>query len=272
MRLPVSCLNVSFRLPDGHDDLAIIEAGEESRGAVIKRALDALCRLAKLTHGNEAEPTPNPSPWLFLTITDFEYALLGLRRFLFGDAVRCLFRCACSERMEIEFSVSTLLHQVHPRTPNRVLPSATRSGWLTLPEKHVTFRLPVLKDQLDALESTSPYAQLEQRCIELTVESAHPDARLSVRSTAIVERAMEAMAPTVSRPIAGACAACGASVTLQLHVPSLVLNELRASASGVHREVHTIAATYHWQESLILALPQIRRQAYTEAIRSGGAL
>jgi hypothetical protein len=270
MRLPVSGLDVSFRLPDGHDDLAILETRAESRGAVIERALDALRRLARLT--GEAEPAPNPSPWPSLTVTDFEYALLGLRRFLFGDTVRCFFRCACSERMEIEFSIATLLREAQPRTPRRVLSSATRSGWLIMPEKHIAFRLPVVNDQLSALASPFPYAHLEQRCIERTVESANPDARPGARATATVERAMEAMAPTVSRPIAGICAACGAGVTLQLHMPSLVLDELRASAAGVHSEIHAIAATYHWQESAILALPQFRRQAYSEAIRSGGAL
>jgi hypothetical protein len=267
MRLPVSGFDVNFRLPDGHDDLALLEAGGESRGTAIERALEALCRLAKLTHGIEAEPTP--FPWQSLTITDFEYALLGLRRFLFGDTVRCLFRCACSERMEIEFSIATLLREARPRTPRNVLPFTARAGWFALREKHITFRLPVVNDQLDALASPSPYAQLEQSCIEGAVDSARRDARPDARTAAIVERAMEAMAPTVSRPIAGRCAACGEGMSLQLHVPSLVLDELRASAAGVHSEIHAIAATYHWQESAILALPQLRRQAYTEAIRHG---
>jgi hypothetical protein len=267
MRLPVSGLDVTFRLPDGHDDLAILEAGP--RGSVIERAHDALCRLAKPTQSTEAEPTTVPSPWLSLTITDFEFALLGLRRFLFGDTVRCLFRCACSERMEIEFSIASLLSEAHPRTPRGILTSTARTGWFVLREKHVTFRLPVVNDQLDALASPSPYAQLEQRCIERTVKSTRPDARPDARTAATVERAMEAMAPTVSRPIAGFCAACGAGMNLQFHVPSLVLDELRASATGVHSEIHAIAATYHWQESAILALPQLRRQAYTEAIRHG---
>jgi hypothetical protein len=267
MRLPVSGLDVNFRLPDGHDDLALLEAGGESDGTAIERALEALCRLAKLTHGIEAETTP--LPWQSLTITDFEYALLGLRRFLFGDTVRCLFRCACSERMEIEFSIATLLREAQPRTPRSVLPSTARAGWFVLREKHITFRLPVVNDQLDALASPSPYAQLEQSCIEGTVDSGRPEAHPDARTAAIVERAMEAMAPTVSRPIAGRCAACGEGMSLQLHVPSLVLDELRASAAGVHSEIHAIAATYHWQESAILALPQLRRQAYTEAIRHG---
>lgn len=277
MRLPVCGLDVSFRLPDGHDDLAILEAGGASRSTVLERALDVLYRLAKLSpanssSGDHAQPTPNPSLWLSLTVTDFEFALLGLRRFLFGDTVRTLVRCTCSERMEMEFSIVALLREAHPRTPHRVLPSPSRAGWYILPEKSISFRLPTVSDQIEAIASRFPYAQLQQSCIEPTVESAHPDAYPGVRSTSAAERAMEAMAPAISRAISGVCADCGTDMTVQLHVPSLVLNELCASATGVHNEIHAIAANYHWHESAILALPQLRRQAYTEAIRNGDTL
>ncbi len=268
MRLPVSGHDVSFlRLPDGHDDLAIVEScaasrhgsGVEARGILLGRGVDALSRLATLT--------PNPGtdgpPWRALTITDFEHALLGLRRFLFGDAVACLSRCPCSERMEIEFSIAALLRDSQPRTLRRALPCATRPGWFTLAEKHLAFRLPTVGDQLRALASPTPRAFLAECCIEHTEHER--------RVLAAVERAMEAMAPAVSRPIAGACAACGAALSLELEVSALVLDELAASASGIHREIHVIAAAYHWPESTILALPQLRRQAYTEAILQGGA-
>jgi hypothetical protein len=296
MRLPVSGLDVSFRLPDGNDDLAILEAygstsgrvsssvsipRSEVQATVLERALDALQRLTTI------EPSPPPSAplardgdrapqsdrWANFTITDFESALLGLRHFLFGDIVRCILRCACAERMEIEFSIAHLLRESKPRVPSRVEPSTTRAGWFELRSKHarsdehdqqasqITFRLPTVADQLLALRSPNPYGLLEHRCIE----PSRPDGR------AAIERAMESMTPAISRPIAGACAACGVSLNPQLHVPSLVLEELRASATGVHSEIHAIAATYHWNESAILAIPQLRRHAYTDAIRQAGA-
>lgn len=65
MRLPISGLHVTFRLPDGHDDLAVLEAAGEPRHIAIKNALDALGRLAQLGHTTQAEPTPNPSPGFF---------------------------------------------------------------------------------------------------------------------------------------------------------------------------------------------------------------
>jgi hypothetical protein len=284
MRLPISGLEVSFRLPNGHDDLAILEASSgpfnnnrvdphssEAQATILERALDALSRLAQLrpSAAGSSDTTTNVSIWPSLTITDFESALLGLRCFLFGDTVRCIVRCACTERMEIDFSIAHLLRETHPRTPTRIQPSTTRPGWFELHHKHhqlgarTIFRLPTVGDQLLALRSLNPYGLLEERCIE----TGHSDRR---RATGSAERAMESMSPTVSRPIDGVCAACGGALNPQLHVSSLVLDELRASAAGVHREIHAIAATYHWDESALLAMPQLRRLAYTDAIREAG--
>jgi hypothetical protein len=78
---------------------------------------------------------------------------------------------------------------------------------------------------------------------------------------------MEVMAPTVSRPLIGQCRDCGESLIMTLHVPRLIVDELRISAGGVHEEVHSIACTYHWEEASILAMPQNRRQAYAATIR-----
>jgi hypothetical protein len=312
MRLPVSGLEVSFRLPDGYDDLAILEFSgttsarearntqnpqdafptREAQAVLIERALDTLQRLTTL----EPPPAPLPAsplplaaqtvqndPWSSLTVTDFETALLGLRRFLFGDTVLCFLRCVCSERMEIEFSIADLLHQAHPRTPRRVVPSPTRHGWFELrdkpdsearelhagevqtqgdPERQPTsFRLPTILDQLAALRSPHPLGLLKHRCIDAPSRGSRTGSRA-------LERAMETMSPAVSRPIDARCAACDASLTPQLHVPSLVLEELRASASAVHGEIHALAATYHWEEPTILAMPQLRRRAYNEAIHN----
>jgi len=284
MRLPIRGLEVNFRLPNGHDDLAILEADggvsrnnradprdRESQAATLECALDALSRLAEVRPpaDESSDAKINESIWLSLTITDFESALLGLRSFLYGDTVRCIARCVCTERMEIDFSIAHLLREAHPRTPRSVRPSITRPGWFELHNKdhqagvRAIFRLPTVEDQLIALRSVNPYEVLHERCIE-SGQPARP-------ATASAEHAMESMSPVVSRPIDGVCAACGAALNPQLHVSSLVLDELRASAASMHREIHAIAATYHWDESAILAMPQVRRTAYSDAIRQAGS-
>jgi hypothetical protein len=228
MKLPVSGMDVRFRAPDGNDDLAILEMA----GGAVERALAVLSRLAPLAGSNRGEGQGNGSEvarWAGLTVTDFEVALLGLRRFLFGDKVACVFRCSsarCGDRMELEFSIAAFLEDVKPVVAPRVKGIEKCDGWFGLAgprENKVRFRLPVVEDQVQV------------------VGLPHPDRR--------------------------SCRACGEQLTMPLHVPRLVMDELRMSAVGVHDEIHAIAQTYHWDEATILAMPQSRRQAYAETIR-----
>jgi hypothetical protein len=248
MRLPVSGFEVRFRVPDGNDDLAILEAA----GNAVERALAVLPRLALFAAD---------ARWEALTVTDFEFGLLELRRYLLGDRVSCDFRCAsCGERMEVEFSIQAFLSDIEPKMPRGVRANESQSGWYLLDDSRQTsFRLIEVRDQEKILGQRDAARLLTRLCIEPHDGNA--------RGLARVVRAMEAMAPAVSRPVAGVCAACDAPVTMPLHVPRLVMDELRMAASGVHQQTHAIAEAYHWDEASILAMPQARRQAYVEMIR-----
>ncbi len=251
MRLPVSGLQIAFRAPDGNDDLALLEA----TGSVAAQALAALPRLASFV---EAQPYP----WPDLTVTDFEAALLGLRRFLFGDKVSCIFRDpvhACGVPMELDFSITDLLADIHPRTPRGVEPLPDKPGWFTLHGSEQPFRLPTAADQLAILGLPDAATQLAASCI--------PDAALDTRLRNRTERAMQSLAPPLSRALSAPCPDCGEALTVTLHVPRLVLDELRLSASALHEDIHAIAALYHWDQATILALPQTRRRAYADLIR-----
>ena len=257
MRLPVSGLEVGFRAPDGNDDLAILEAA----GSAVERALAVLPRLVQAPEmAGDAVESRGRGPWAALTVTDFETALLGLRRFLFGDAVVCVFRDhthKCGVRMEVEFSIAAFLGGASPRVPSGVRRSEDDPRWFHLPGDAALFRLPTVEDQLQVLDEPRAATLLARRC----VKSVRPG------TLARAERAMEAMAPLVSRPLAGSCPECGQTVTMPLNVPSLVMDELRAQATGVHEEIHVIAAAYRWTEAAILAMPRSRRRAYAETIR-----
>jgi hypothetical protein len=263
MRLPVSGQEVSFRAPDGNDDLAILDAS----GDAVQCALAALSRLAIVKEsGDAAAPravsVEDAGFWAGLTVTDFETALLGLRRFLFGDNVACVFRDRlheCGVRMELEFSISAFIEEARPRSPRGVRPGDA-PGWFLLSGdegRDVRFRLPTVEDQLQAMSTANGAALLTRRCIDAG----------DARETRRAERAMEAMAPGVSRPLTGNCPECGEALTMALHVPRLVMDELVNNATGIHEETDAIAATYHWDEAAILAMPQRRRRAYAETIR-----
>ena len=265
MKLPVSGIDVQFRAPVGSDDLAILE----SAGNVMERAGLVLARLSCVAERASGAHDPafgEADWWAQLSVTDFEVALLGLRRHLFGDELTCMSRCSaptCGARMELALSITRFCADVRPKLPRQVERCGEPAGWFRLREHdadEIRFRLPSVADQAIVFGRPSARALLAGRCI---------DAHGGARAVARVERAMEAMAPIVSRPLTGQCTECGAAMTMRLHVSQLVVDELKMAATGVHEEIHAIARTYHWDEQTILAMPQSRRQAYADTIRHG---
>jgi hypothetical protein len=150
---------------------------------------------------------------------------------------------------------------VRPRAVAGVAPDPERPGWFRL--DGAGFRLPTAGDQAAVARMAQSTRHLAERCLDATARAPYRRAR--------VERAMAAMAPEVSRPIAGECPACATSVRAPLHVARVVVGELRRAAATVHDEVDLIARAYHWPEATILALPQDRRRAYAERIRRAQA-
>jgi hypothetical protein len=264
MRLPVSGQEVRFRAPDGNDDLAILEAA----GSALEQALAVIPLLARLPESNcrKRGAESKPAPWEAMTVTDLEAALLGLRRFLFGDTVICLYRDPshpCEVRMEVEFSITALLDEVKPRMPHGVRTVKAAPSWYgfeTATARGLEFRLPTAADQLESMSDARGAGALAERC----VKGAKGATQISARA----EKAMEAMSPAVSQSLEGSCPECGKPVSIPLYVPQLVMNELRDGARGVYGEIDLIAGSYHWEEAVILALPRSRRKAYAEAIRN----
>ena len=259
MKLPVSGHEIEFRAPCGSDDLALLESG----GNVIEQALVAVSRLCSASETGRGNISAEIN-WLALTVTDFEWALLGLRRFLLGDSVACLLRSkdhACGEAMEMSFSITALLEQTSPRTPKGVsrVDGGVQSFKIDLDGSSVRFRLPEVEDQLAVLKSRDGGALLMSRCTG--------EVKLARPVKARIERAMEALAPAVSRQIEGVCPTCGKTVKAMLHAPRLVVDELMRSAAGVYAEVDLLASEYQWDEAAILAMPQSRRRTYAERIR-----
>jgi hypothetical protein len=259
VHLPVSGLEIEFHLPCGSDDLALIEAG----GNEIEQALATLTRLA-LAKAAATGRSPEEIDWRSLSVTDFECALLGLRRFLEGDTITCLLRNRsheCSESMEMSFSISALLDDVSPRILRGVAKVAGKAQKFELIASTgpVRFRLPTVSDQLAVQGKPEGGELLLNRCTGRVKLSKLEGARL--------ERAMEALAPGVSREIEGICPSCEKAVKAILQVPRLVVEELMQAAAGIFAEIDLLASEYHWAEAAIVALPQRRRKAYAEKIR-----
>jgi hypothetical protein len=250
VRLPVSGVEVALRAPDGADDLLL----QEATGGPVEVGLALVARLADAGDGDR--------DWGELTATDFEVLLLALRAARLGEHLALGFACPhCGARVEVGFRIADYLRDLRPRAVAGVARDPARPGWFRL--DGAGFRLPSAGDQAAVAQQADPALALAARCLD---EAAR---RRPLRAR--VERAMAAMAPEVSRPIAGWCPSCEAAVEAPLHVARIVVGELRRAAGAVHDEVDLIARAYHWPEAAILALPQDRRRAYAERIRRAQA-
>jgi hypothetical protein len=247
LRLPVTGRDVSLRLPDGADDILLLEAGTPDLGL----ALALLGRVARTRDGAPLDVAALP-------VTDVEALVLGVRQCVVGDLVTAEEVCAapgCGARVDISFGIAAYIEHHRPVAPPGILPAADE-GWYRLPDEAVEFRLPRGADQLAIALAGSPEEALLQLCLR--------PSDVSGRARQSAESAMEAMAPSLCSELEGACPECGATVVATFDPVQYTLRELRDQANFVYEDVCAIAHHYHWSEAEILALPAARRARYAE--------
>jgi hypothetical protein len=252
-RLPVSGLRVAFQQPTGWEDVLL----QETRYSRVALSLLLIERLAQPADAGAVD-------WKELTVTDLDTLLLRLRQYVMGDVILSDTRCdkpACGARMDISFRIGEYLASGGYRAPQRVEKKG-ETGWFCLAGEAAKFRLPTGSD-LAAVES-SP--NVENELMRHCTEPAGIPARLRRR----MARAMESMAPSLSRIIEGPCPECGCVMQIYFDVRSFVLRELRERAASIYQDVHLLALHYKWPEETILGLPQTRRRYYAEMLRSQG--
>jgi len=241
--LRASGASIDLKSPEGRDELLLAE----SSGRAVEVGIALLSRLGD--EGFEAGALP---------VTDFETLLLNLRVARLGPAMSLGFTCArCRAVAEIAFMASDLIEATQPRRPASVSDDPARPGWFRVAE--AGFRLPTARDQVEAAAHPHPERRLAELCLD--------DAARTPRLRGKVAHAMEAMAPLLSREIAGSCPTCEAPVRAFLSVPDIVVRELKRAAAAIYEEIDLIARAYHWPESVILSLPAGRTRAYADLIR-----
>jgi len=249
-QLPVSRMEVTLRPPGGTEDLLLTE----SPSLDTSLAIELVRRIARPTGSAEID-------WGQLFVADLEALLLVLRQGVFGDVIRASKVCAapaCRARIEVSFRISEYLEHYKPRFPQKW--KSADDGWFSLEGHSVKFRLPRVGDQLAAA------TDLERGLIRRCVVPADVPWRWRHR----VERAMESLAPGLSRTLGAKCPECQEETHFFFDVQRFVLEELRDQALFVFRDVHLLALHYKWSESEILALPQWRRIQYAELLGQDG--
>lgn len=129
------------------------------------------------------------------------------------------------------------------------------------------FRVPTGTDQemLAGLDDEDEALRcLVERCLVALPDGYRGTAAaFTPGDVARIEAALEDVAPELAVTVQAACPACGASHVID--VDPYVALSLHAGGGLLH-EIHLLAATYHWGEAEILALPLDRRRRYLDLI------
>jgi hypothetical protein len=247
--LPVSGMTLAVREPTGEDEVYVLET-----------TLAPLPAILELARRVASTSTGGPVDWPSLPATDLDAAALMIRWSWIGGVISTDASCpgaGCRERIDVSFGIGDYLLHHRPRRPRSVIAMAG-PGWFTLAGATVRFRLPTVADLLAAAACDQPAEELHDRCIDAPELSRTLAGRL--------DRALSALAPSLEDLLGGSCPACGHPVTIRFDPLAYTLAELRQACSGIHLEVHALAAAYGWQEDAILALPRSRRRRYASMI------
>src|SRR5208283_4933208 len=154
--------------PTGAEDLLMAEAQTDD----LRLSLALAERLARAVD-------ESPIDWAELPVCDLQLLVLRLRQELVGDRIVSEVTCkadACGRRVDISFDVSAY---VAHHAPASSLPKGRRwsveraaePGWFQLQragemaqDSHVLFRIPVVADQLAAIDSADAEMEIAHRC------------------------------------------------------------------------------------------------------------
>lgn len=246
--LPVSGRDVTLRYPAGEEDVLLFETPRRDMSltvALLSRVADAD---GAALHCEE------------LPITDVEVLLLELRRLLLGDIVRGEATCPaadCGARIDVSFAIGEYVRWHAPKTSRDVEP-ADGEGWFKLVNAPVRFRLPLASDRMAVAGKRDADRLLMGRCVD--------PPELPPRLLARVGRVLGLLAPSLADVVQGACAECGATVSVYFDPQEFALRELTRESAYVYDEIHLLASRYHWTEAEIMAMPRARRMQYAAKI------
>ena len=182
--------------------------------------------------------------------------LMLLRCRLFGPRAEVVASCpSCGEQAEFGFSIHDLVTDAAPLGTIAV----EHDGC------HYSFRLPTTADLLAIHESptANPRHSLVARCLDGNLA-----AELSGELVNAIAAEMEERDPQANVSFAAACPACGSEWSPRFDIVTFLWSEINVWAQRLIGEVHTLAATYGWSETAILAMNPVRRQIYLNLISS----
>lgn len=200
-----------------------------------------------------------------LPVGDRQLLLLRVAAALHGDAFWCSARCRSCDAW---FDLRLLRSALPVKDAGAGFPFAD----VECGGAPVRFRVPTGADQRAVVGLSAAEAEraLLERCVVAPAgeRGRAAAAALGPEDRARVDEALDAAAPDVGTRVTTSCPECGAVQVADVDP----WGALRWTARRLYEEVHVVAATYHWSEAEILALPRARRRLYLDLIdRQRGA-
>jgi len=229
----------------GRDELALSGAEPMAASELVERLLSD-------------RPGAILRPGAQLSLSDRDRLVAALHTHCFGDQVECLVTCEkCSASFELTFQLSLMLRGLRASPPPDV-EGPDESGHYCLPDG-TRFRLPTTEDEraIGGLHPEQAVRTLLERC----VESGDP-----VAASGAVQDAMDALAPLLSLPVPVDCPECSAPQEVEFDMVRFFLSAFARERPILLREIHAIAASYHWRHNEILELPRNERRAFVSLI------
>jgi len=199
-----------------------------------------------------AAPGEDPETLADRTLGERNAALLRLRQKMFGDALKSCVECPeCGEQLEFALSANTLLEPSPP--------GVARAAYVDI--QGVRVRLPTTRDLASVATEGDPLVA-EARLFERLIGAASAAAP----SPEDLTRELDAADPCMDLALDLTCPACAHAWSAAFDVPAFLWEEVEVRARRLLDEVHALARSYGWAEREILALSEVRRNAYLERV------
>ena len=204
-------------------------------------------------------PESPPAALAQLSIGRRDAILLTLREWAFGPQLRSLATCpGCGEQLALAFDAADI----------RALPADMPAELTTDVDGYcVRFRLPNSLD-LAAIAGSADTTMARNNLLARCLIAVEPAGELTDALAAAMAEQMALADPQADVQIALSCPACTRQWLATCDIASFLWDELDAWARRLLREVHTLAAVYHWHEAEILTMSPWRRQYYLELVQA----
>ncbi len=238
----------AFRPISGALELALAESGESAANTpqAVTRAL-----ATALEHLGGKPATPRRVAQL--CVADRQFLMRELERHLGQNGGWFQVACGrCAARFDFHIDYAEL--------PVQEAGAGYPLANVKAGRRKLAFRLPNGADQ-EAIAGMPP-EEAGSWLIKQLMQASGGIGELDSKTISAAESALEAMSPGVVVKVQAHCPECDC----ENHVDLNPYRALDHGSDAILREVHQVAAHYHWGEAEILALPRARRQRYLQLI------